>query len=446
MNDTIFALATASGRAAVAVVRLSGPNAGAILDGLAARRPTPRVASLRRLHDPGSGDEIDQALVLWFPAPRSFTGEDVVELHLHGGRAVIGATVRALADLGARPAEPGEFTRRAFERGRLDLSEAEAVADLVDAETDAQRRQALGQLGGALAKRAADWRAALIEILAGLEAAIDFPDEDLPETVAAFAAKPLRLLRADLAEAAVDVRGDRVREGFHVALIGAPNAGKSTLLNRLAGREAAIVTNVPGTTRDVIEVSLDLGGYQIRLADTAGVRKTTDFVEKEGVRRAIVQAETADLRLWVVDQNADDGLWARATGSTRAGDLLVLMKADLARGSDASASRLDAAARNIDVIEVASSLNEDIDNLRLALTTKVTGFMIGSEAPSLSRERHRVLVIDALTHLDRASSEANPELMAESVRLAARALERISGRIDNEAVLDRVFAAFCIGK
>ena len=446
MNDTIFALATASGRAAVAVMRISGPSAGAALDRLTDRRPPPRMASVRRLRHPTSGEDIDQALVLWLPGPNSFTGEDVVEFHLHGGRAVVAATAEALSALGLGLAGPGEFTRRAFEHGRLDLSEAEAIADLVDAETEAQRRQALDQLGGALAKRAAGWRAALTEALAGLEAAIDFPDEDLPETVVTLATPPLYELRADLALAAADVRGERVRDGFHVALMGAPNAGKSSLLNLIAGRDAAIVTDVAGTTRDIIEIVLDLGGYRIVLADTAGIREAADLIEREGVRRARAKADDADLRLWVVDRHGRDGAWREAAHACREGDLLLLTKMDLPEGADDLAARAYAEISKIDVLEV-SSLNEfSLESLNTVLSTRVTAFMSGAEAPALSRERHRASVTEGLSHLDRALAGNDPELIAEDVRLAARALERISGRIDSEAILDKVFSAFCIGK
>jgi tRNA modification GTPase len=403
------------------------------------------MASLRQLADPQSGEVLDQALVLWMPGPASFTGEDVIELHLHGGRAVIGATMSALSRLGLRGADPGEFTRRAFEHGRLDLSEAEAVADLVDAETEAQRRQALDQLGGALTQRAAGWRGALIEALAGLEAAIDFPDEDLPETVLARATPLLHALASDLALAASDRRGERVREGFHVALIGAPNAGKSSLLNVLAGRDVAIVTDVAGTTRDVIEVSLNLAGYRVILSDTAGVRETTDIVEQEGVRRARQRAQDADLRLWIVDRNGAAGAWNEAASLVRPGDILVLMKADLPSHADAESALRHAhhiGAQHLDLsIRLCTS-----DALLGAITGKVVDFMTGSEAPTLSRERHRAALQSARGHIERALVSVDPELAAEDVRLAARALERISGRIDSEAVLDKVFASFCIGK
>jgi len=279
MRDTIFAPATASGRAAIAVVRLTGPRTEVALRTLAGGLPPPRRASVRRLFAP-TGAEIDRALVLWFPGPASYTGEDAAEFHVHGGRAVVGALLEALYAIGLRLAEPGEFTRRAFEGGKLDLTQAEGVADLIDAETEAQRRQALEQLGGRLSQAQADWTEALVEALAMLEAAVDFPDEEVPQDVALRARPALERLITELERVAADAeRGERVREGYRIALIGAPNAGKSTLLNALAKREAAIVTATPGTTRDIIEVPMVLAGYKALAADTACLRETGDKVE-----------------------------------------------------------------------------------------------------------------------------------------------------------------------
>lgn len=443
MTDTIFALATAPGRAALAVVRLSGPGAGAALAALAGRLPAPRRASLRKLRD-DAGALIDEALALWLPGPASYTGEDSAELHLHGGQAVVEAVVDALAAVGLRLAEPGEFTRRAFQNGRLDLAQAEAVADLIDAETTAQARQALDQLGGGLSRRYDGWRDLLIESLAVLEAAVDFPDEDLPEDVAARARPPLRTLLGELEAALSDAdRGRRVREGFRIALIGAPNAGKSSLLNALAGRDAAIVTATPGTTRDVIEVPLVVAGYKVLLADTAGVRDTAEAIEAEGVRRARAWAEDADLRLWVVDQSASDGDWREASDLARAGDLLVLNKSDLAPGGDEQAA---SASTDIERLPLSVISDLDVDALRAWLQTRIVSALSGAEFPAATRLRHAESLTEAAERVRRALAQAEPELAAEDVRLAARALERVSGRVDPEAVLDRVFSSFCIGK
>lgn len=298
MSDTIFAPATAAGRAAVAMVRVSGPKAAMATGALAGDVPPPRRASVRQLFD-ATGREIDRALVLWFPAPHSYTGEDCVEFHLHGGPAVVAALLEALQGLGLRLAEPGEFTRRAFENGKLDLAQAEGIADLVEAETEQQRRQALEQVGGRLSEVRARWGEALTGALALFEAAIDFPDEELPADVATRARPVLQALLAEIEAAAADTaRGERVREGYRVALLGAPNAGKSTLLNALAGREAAIVTATPGTTRDVIEVPMVLAGYKLLLADTAGLREAETEIEAEGVRRARATVAAMSLTPW----------------------------------------------------------------------------------------------------------------------------------------------------
>ena len=303
-RPTIFALSSGRPPAAIAVVRVSGPQAGAALKALIGRVPEPRKAVLAHVREPQSGEVIDEVLALWFPAPHSETGEDVAELQLHGGHAVVAGVLDALGKIeGCRLAEAGEFTRRAFENGRLDLTAVEGLADLIAAETPAQRRQAFRQLKGLIGDRAEDWRRRLIEALALIEARIDFSDEaDVPEDLMGPALHAAQQLRDEIAEALADGgRGERLREGLVVAIAGPPNAGKSTLLNRLARREAAIVSPYPGTTRDVIEVHLDLGGYPVTLLDTAGIRESDDPVEQEGVRRARGRAADADLVLWVTD-------------------------------------------------------------------------------------------------------------------------------------------------
>lgn len=445
MTDTIFALATAPGRAAVAIVRLSGPGAGAAVRALAGEPPAPRRASLRTLRDAG-GQVLDEALVLWSPAPGSYTGEDAAEFQLHGGPAIVEGVIGALAALpGLRLAEPGEFTRRAFENGRLDLAQAEAVADLVDAETAAQARQALAQLGGALSQRYEAWRGALTHSLAMLEAAVDFPDEELPADVADRARPPLLRLLAEIDAALADEhRGRRVREGFRIALVGAPNAGKSSLLNALARRDAAIVTAAPGTTRDVIEVPLVLAGYKVLLADTAGVRETAEVIEAEGVRRARAWAADADLRLWVVDGAAGEGAWREAADLIGDGDLVLLNKADQPEGSDATAVR----ALGREVLPLSLKSGAGLDALEAVLTERVVAALGGSETPLATRLRHAESLREARTRLASALEELEPavELAAENVRLAARALARVTGRIGAEDILDVVFSSFCIGK
>lgn len=445
MTHTIYAPATAAGRAAVAVVRVSGPEAGDVVRRLAGRRPRPRMASLRSLRD-ARGEIIDQALVLWLPGPGSYTGEDCAEFHVHGGRGVTAALLEALGGMGLRMAEPGEFTRRAFQNGRLDLAQAEAVADVIDAETAAQRRQALAQLGGRLSDAHARWRGMLTEALAVLEAAVDFPDEDLPEDVAARAGPVLQALLAEVQAAQADAwRGERVREGYRIAIIGEPNAGKSTLLNALAGRDAAIVTDVAGTTRDIIEAPLELGGYQVLLADTAGLRATVDAIEAEGVRRARAWAGSADRRLWVVDGSTEAVSPPRDL--MRAGDLLVLNKSDRPQGPAWSDARSAAAAAGMFHVELAATQPGQTAGLRARLTDDVVEALSGQAPPMATRERHRrdlAAAGEALQSALLAGGEA--ELAAEDVRLAARALDRITGRIETETVLDHIFASFCIGK
>ncbi len=444
MTDTIYAAATAAGRAAVAVVRVSGPRARAAFKALAGKVPRPRVAGLRTLRS-GSGP-IDQALVLWFPGPASYTGEDSAEFHVHGGPAVVSALLEALAAHGLRLAEPGEFTRRAFENGKLDLAQAEGVADLIEAETEAQRRQALGQVEGALGRAHQRWRADLIEASANFEAAVDFPDEEVPAEVADRARPHLQRLIGQLHLALADVdRGERIREGFRIALVGAPNAGKSTLLNGLAGREAAIVTATPGTTRDVIEAPMRLAGYKVLLADTAGLRDTHDEIEAEGVRRARAWAASADLRIWLVDgsSSAIDPPPEELT----AGDLCVINKSDLPPGDDTGRALLEARALELEMHRISAQDASHVGAILAALTDQVIQRLSGDELPTATRLRHKDLLSEALARLEHAlASEGSPELAAEDVRLAGRALDRITGRIDPEDVLDRVFATFCIGK
>ena len=444
MTDTIYAAATAAGRAAVAVVRVSGPAARAAVTALGGRVPRPRLAALRTLSS--DSGPIDQALVLWLPGPASYTGEDSAEFHVHGGPAVVSSLLEALGGLGLRLAEPGEFTRRAFENGKLDLAQAEGVADLIEAETEAQRRQALAQVEGALGRAHQRWRGDLIEALANFEAAVDFPDEEVPAEVADRARPHLQRLIGELHLALADVdRGEAIREGFRIALVGAPNAGKSTLLNALAGREAAIVTATPGTTRDVIEVPMRLGGYKVLLADTAGLRDTHDEIEAEGVRRARAWAASADLRIWVVD-GASSAIDPPPEELT-AGDLCVINKSDLNPGDDTGRAVVESRALELELHRISARESSHVGVILAALTDQVVARLSGDEPPTATRLRHKDLLAEALARLEHALAvDASPELAAEDVRLAGRALDRITGRIDPEDVLDRVFATFCIGK
>ena len=452
--DTIFALSSGRPPAAIAVVRVSGPHAGAALMALAGKIPEPRKAALARLRDPATREVIDEALVLWFPAPNSETGEDTAELQLHGGRAVIAAVLAALGQVErCRPAEAGEFTRRAFENGRLDLTRVEGLADLIGADTEAQRRQAFRQMKGLLGDRAETWRARLTEALALVEARIDFPDEgDVPEDLVGPALAIARTLRDEITAALADQRrGERLREGLVVAIAGPPNAGKSSLLNRLARRDAAIVSPFAGTTRDVIEVHLDLEGHPVTLLDTAGIRDSLDPVEQEGVRRARERATGADLVLWVMDAAAGGEI----AGETLAqefpnnGKWIIWNKIDLV--SPLRIKTLRSIVQKLDYpAYFISALNESgFGDFFSALTQHAQDFLGSTEPALVTRDRHRRALSDALAALDRALLEplsGREDLVAEELRLAARALGRLVGRVDIEDILDVIFRDFCIGK
>jgi len=399
--------------------------------------PPPRVAQRRRLVDPQSGEVLDDGLVLWFPAPRSATGEDVAELHLHGSRAVLAAVMQALARLGLRLAEPGEFTRRAFLNNKLDLLQAEAIADLAAAETEAQRRQALRQLGGELGDVYRGWRDRLTRILAHLEAAIDFPDEDLPPEIEDRILGETDRLVAEIERHLADGhRGERLRDGIDAAIVGPANAGKSSLLNRIARRDVAITSPVPGTTRDVIEVAIDLGGYPIVLADTAGLRDSADAIEQEGKRRAVQRAEQAEIRLFVFDI-AHPADAAGASAWPGADTILVANKIDLARAADTDLSP--------PALPVSALTGEGIDRLLTLLGERVAQ-TYRIEAPVLTRARHRQALEEATASLQRSFFATLPELRAEDLRLALRSLGRITGAVDVEDLLDVIFRDFCIGK
>ena len=421
-------MASGAGRAAIAVMRLSGPGCrGAVASLCGGVVPSPRHASLRRLRDE-AGAVLDQALVLWLPGPGSYTGEDSAELFLHGGRAVIDGVAMALVALGLRPAEPGEFTRRAFLNGRMDLVEAEAVHDLVSAETEAQRRQALRQLDGELGRVYRRWSDRLRFMLAQQEALIDFPDEDLPPAVEAELATTLDSLRSEITAHLNDARrGEKLREGLVFAITGAPNVGKSSLINSLSERDVAIVSPTPGTTRDTLETRVVLGGVPVTLVDTAGLRETTDAIEAEGVRRALVRAEDADLVIEVVDTDAV---------SAPPGDRRVLV---------ANKSDLGGVAPP-DAIRISTLTGEGLDSLRTRLAAAARALTESEGPPPLTRTRHRAALIEALERLNAAAETTLPELRGEDLRLALRSLGRITGHVGVEDILDTLFRQFCIGK
>ncbi|MBP9049335.1 MAG: tRNA uridine-5-carboxymethylaminomethyl(34) synthesis GTPase MnmE [Tabrizicola sp.] len=427
--DTIYALATARGRSGLAVVRVSGPAAFAAGLALCGSLPAARIAGLRRLS--WDGELLDEALVLSFAEGASFTGEAVVELHCHGGPAVVGAVLRALAEQpGLRLAEPGEFTRRALENGVLDLAQVEGLADLIDAETEAQRKQAVRVLSGSVGQKVDGWRRDLIRAGALLEATIDFADEDVPVDVSPEVLALIDRLMADLGrEAAGVAAAERIRDGFEVAIVGAPNAGKSTLLNQLAGREAAITSEIAGTTRDVIEVRMEIAGLPVTFLDTAGLRETEDRLEQAGIDRALARAETADLRLFLTDGPSLPGL--TPTGD----DLVVLNKADTRSG--------------VSGLAVSGRTGEGLPEL-IARIGEILSERVGS-AGALVRERHRVAVTTAIAALAESRAEvvrpdSRVELAAEHLRQAVRALDALVGRVDVDDLLGEIFASFCIGK
>jgi tRNA modification GTPase len=460
MDDvaTIYALGTPmptpARPGALSVIRLSGPRATDALIFLTERKafergrsardpalPAPRHMAVRSLYDPLSGEVIDRGLIVWFEAPNSETGEMMAELHLHGGRAVVNGAIDAIQKLGfCRLAEPGEFTRRAFEHRKLDLTQAEAIADLVASETAQQRRLAIEQMGGALHRLYEDWRTLGLRALAHLEAAIDFPDEDLPGGIADEVKNGITKLRGEIQAHLEDRRGERLREGLGIAIIGPPNAGKSSLLNLLARREAAIVSETAGTTRDVIEVHLDLGGWPVVLADTAGLRETGDAIEQEGVRRAKARAEAADLRLLVLDAESD---W-RATMQELTGpsahwnpavDIVVVNKVDL---------RL---VDTVGVMPMSAVSGAGLPEVLERITRSVAHLMEqGADAPPLTRARHREALVEAEQALGRALAAPEVALAAEDLRLAMRALGRITGTVRIDELLDVIFRDFCIGK
>ncbi len=441
--DTIAAVSSGAG-GAVAVIRLSGPQAGAVLQALIGRLPEPRRAQLARLRDPASGEVLDQGLTLWFPGPRSATGEDMAELQIHGGRAVIAAVLGAVLTVpGLRPADAGEFTRRAFLNGRMDLTEAEGLADLIGAETQAQRRLAFAHAFGHLGQQVEAWRIRLIRAMALVEAGIDFADEDdVPAQARALARPEVEALRQDLAAALADRRGAMVREGALIAIAGLPNAGKSSLLNALARRDVAIVSDEPGTTRDLLEVALDLDGHKVTLVDTAGLREAESRVEAEGIRRARARMAEADLVLWVHDLTAGPPPSAAPTLEGEVPLWLLGNKLDRASGglpvADWAAQRL----------AVSAASGEGLETLAQALSAFVAERAAG-EHPALLRARHRTSAEEVCAHLDLVLERweaLDDELLAEELRLAARALGRMTGAIGVEDLLDVVFREFCIGK
>jgi tRNA modification GTPase len=449
---TVYAPASGVGRAAITVVRLSGPASDAALRTLCgADLPADRVAALKTLRDPRNGDPLDRALVIRFAAPRSFTGESMVELHITGGRAVLNAVLGALATIPSlRPAEAGEFAWRAFENGKLDLSQVEGLADLVDAQTDAQRRQALRIAGGALTRQTSSIRSLLMRAMALVEAQIDFSDQEDVDTVGLadarrFAGQAAELIRQTLANAH---SGEALRDGFVVVIAGPPNVGKSTLMNTLARRDVSIVSTIPGTTRDVIEVHLDLRGYPVTLVDTAGMREANDPIEKEGISRALQRVDAADLTLWLIDKGEDVVTARRNMPSSRENSPRLVVRTKIDVNGNAPEQPVDSMGKEAAQLSISAKTGAGISELLDAVANHAEQQLAGQGPALITQERHRLAFEEALKQIEANFTRPDdaPEIIAEDLRRAARALERIAGRIDVEEVLGEIFSRLCIGK
>lgn len=441
VSETIYALSSGAGRAGVAVFRVSGPATFTLVQELSQKTlPAMRQACLRRFYDK-EGNVIDEGLLLVFSGPRSFTGEDSAEFHTHGSPAVIEAMGKAFLEAGARQALAGEFTRRAFENGKLDLTEAEGLADLIDAETEGQRRQALRQMQGGLKQVYENWRSGLIDALAAIEGEIDFPDEqDVPDALSHAAFGPIQNVIESMERALADSnKAERIRGGIRIAIIGPPNAGKSTLLNRLAGRDAAIVSDEAGTTRDVIDIYLDIAGLPVSFSDTAGLRDTDNSIEAEGVRRALLRSEDADLRIGVISFETMAG-FDKTTQALQMGDFLLANKND--------AEELDISIDHLEVRKISAMTGLGFDSFMDELTQVIKTKYALTEHAGLTRVRHRDCTNRALEALSRAQSNLAiaPELAGDDIRAALHAIKELAGEADIEAVLGAIFSRFCIGK
>lgn len=440
LNDkkTIFALATPPGKSGVAIIRISGPDAFSCIDQLTIEAaPKARYAALRDLINPTTNQLIDKVVILTFPSPNSFTGEDVVELHTHGSKAVINLLINVLSSfVNFRLASPGEFSKRAFLNGKMDLTAAEGLADLIESETLIQQQQAMRQMQGNLANLYEDWKLKLIRILALIEAYLDFPEDDIPSEVIEQVNNEVDLLRKNIASHLNDNhRGEILRRGIHVAILGAPNVGKSSLLNYLAQRDVAIVSNIAGTTRDIIEVHLDLAGYPVTIADTAGIRESEDVIEKEGINRAHLKAENADIKIVIMAADDKHSLSPEISSIMDKNTIIVINKIDQ-----------DSLIKHKNAIEISVKENIGLDLFLAKLSSEVSEKFSPSSYPIITRERHRRYLNDCLESLNCFTLDNQLELASEDLRLAARALGQIVGTIDVETILDEIFIKFCIGK
>lgn len=436
--DTIYAPASATAKSGVIVIRISGPRAKYALEQLGGKVGSPKFTKFTQIYHPKNRSLIDECIAVYYPGPGSFTGEDTVELNIHGGKAVLNLTMEALGGIdGLRIAEPGEFSRRRFLNGKMDLTQAEGLMDLIDADTSAQHQQALRQLSGALGRLCENWRLQLLQVLSLVEAYIDFPDEDLPQDIIdGVTAKVAELNQQIVAHLDDNHRGEKLRDGFYIAIIGPTNAGKSSLMNVIAKRDVAIVSNIAGTTRDVIEIHLDLAGYPVTIADTAGIRESADFLENEGISRSLNRAENADLKILVLDVN-DKSISAQIEDLIDEKTIIVVNKVD------GASSRV---SEEMTSHHISTTKNIGINELLQTISNYVADFFVASDAPLITRQRHRENLQRCSLCLSEFSLSKDIELAAEDLRLAARYLSSITGKIDVEMILGEIFSSFCIGK
>jgi len=442
---TIYALSSGPGISGVAVIRVSGTNTSKVIKKLTnSRLPIPRVATLRKLNKNGRKELIDEGVVIWFPGPNSYTGEDLAEFHVHGSRAVINAMHLAISKIKkCRLAEPGEFTKRAFQNGKINLLKAESIADLISSETEIQRKQALKIMSGSSSEKFNSWRKKLLKILSHIEAKIDFPDEDLPKKIFKEIQKTSNNVFKEIKKTLDDQKvGERIREGFKIAIVGPPNSGKSSLLNYLSKRDAAIVSEIAGTTRDVIETHLNLDGYPVIVSDTAGIRSSKNEIEKKGIKIALKRAEDADLRLIIISSKNIDFAGVLKTLLTK-NAILVVNKSDLIKG------KLNIKFKKHDYVLISIKKNLNLNKLILKIKNKLKNKFTSTENILITRERHRQNLINCVYHLGKFQKKElaqDFDKAAEDLRLATRHLGMIVGKVDVEELLGSIFNDFCIGK
>ncbi len=442
---TIYALSSGPGVSGIAVIRVSGSNTAKVIKKITLKNlPSPRVATLRKFNKNGSKEIIDEGVVLWFPAPNSYTGEDLAEFHIHGSRAVIKAMHLAISKIkNCRLAEPGEFTKRAFYNGRINLLKAESIADLISAETEIQRKQALKIMSGKSSDKFNSWRERLLKILSYVEAKIDFPEEDLPRNILKKIHKTSNDILREVKKTLNDQKvGERIREGFKIAIIGPPNSGKSSLLNYLSKRDAAIVSEIAGTTRDVIETHLNLDGYPVIVSDTAGIRNSKNEIEKKGIKIALKRAEDADLRLIILSAN-NVNFTGLLKEFLRKNAILVINKSDLLKG------KLNSKFKKYDHVLISIKKDINLNKLIKKIKSKLKNKFTTSEDILITRERHRQNLINCVQYLEKFKKKKSTQdfdKAAEDLRLATRHLGMIVGKVDVEELLGSIFNDFCIGK